>query len=247
MKKILLITSVYTGAGHKSISDALMEQWGEMPDVSVRVIDGFDLAGGLYLQASKLYGVATRHTPFVHNAVWFTTTKIPSAFTLESRVYARRFLEILREFEPDLILTVHPMFNKVLTKMLKMHGISIPVVVLQADIVSIHHYWCNPDAYRTICPTKTAYHESLRQGVPAEKLKLLGFPVRRRFSDAARNSEKNEFDPARPLRCLLMSAARPLLFGVVSPGAPPGQPEQRWGKPLRRQLQGRRRPPAPRS
>ena len=27
MKKILLITSVYTGAGHKSISDALAEQF----------------------------------------------------------------------------------------------------------------------------------------------------------------------------------------------------------------------------
>ena len=41
MKKILLVTSVYTGAGHKSISDSLLEQFAKLPDVQVQVIDGF--------------------------------------------------------------------------------------------------------------------------------------------------------------------------------------------------------------
>ena len=205
MKKILLITSVYTGAGHKSISDALAEQFDEMPDVEVKVIDGFDFAGGLCQQASKLYGFSTRHAPIVHNASWEFTTKHPAGFAIWARVCDRHFVKCLRDFQPDLILTVHALFTRLLIRMLKMHDLDIPVVVLQADIVSMHRYWCVPEAYRTICPTKEAYESSLRQGVPAERLKLLGFPVRKQFCDAARAAEEKDFDGSRPLRCLLMS------------------------------------------
>jgi len=205
MKKILLITSVYTGAGHKSISDALAEQFSEMPGVEVKVIDGFELAGSLWPQLSKFYGFTTRHAPAVYNASWIFTTKVPSRSAIVARMCDRRFVKCLREFRPDLILSVHPMFTTVLTRMLKMHDLSIPVVVLQADIVSIHRYWCDPEAYRTICPSKEAYDASLKMGMPAERLKLLGFPVRKRFCDAARAAEKKDFDGSRPLRCLLMS------------------------------------------
>lgn len=102
MKKILLIMSAYTGHGHKSISDALMEQFSAMPGLEVRVLDGFELMGDLGLQMSKMYGPMTRYARHVWEASYNLSNR--SAAVPESMVAtasARRFLQILEEFEPE--------------------------------------------------------------------------------------------------------------------------------------------------
>ena len=205
MKRILLVTSVYTGAGHQSISESLTEQFSGMPDVEVQVIDGFELAGRIGVRASKVYGTVTRHAPAVYNAACRFLMKHPPRFGMEARLYSRRFMACIRRFHPDLILTVHSLFNIVLTRMLKRHGLNIPVVVLQADIINIHSTWCNEDARMTICPTQEAFDASVRQGMRPEKMTVLGLPVRSRFCVAARTHEGEEEHISGPLRCLMMS------------------------------------------
>ncbi len=204
MKRILLVNSVYTGGGHKSISDALMEQFSGMPDVEVHVIDGFELMGKAGVRASRLYGFMTRHALPVFNFAWRFTMAHPPRFGAVAWLCSRRFTACLRRVHPDLILTVHSLFNTVLTRMLERRGLNIPVVVLQADLVDIHSTWCNPKAYMTICPTREAYDSSVRQGMPPEKLKVMNLPVRSRFFRKAGEADENE-RAAGPLRCLLMS------------------------------------------
>ena len=182
-----------------------MEQFSRMPDVEVKVIDGFEMMGSPGLLFAKLYGVTTRHAPALFNALWKFTMKHPPAFGLTARLCRRRFAECLRGFHPDLILTVHSCFNTLLSRLLALLKTDIPVVVLQADIINIHSTWCNPRAYKTICPTREAYDVSVRQGMPKEKLKIMGFPVRSRFCEAARESDAQAYDPSQPLKCLMMS------------------------------------------
>ena len=208
MKKILLVTSARTGAGHRSISDALAEQFSGMDDVELRIIDGFELAGRAGVLTAGLYGVVTRHAPALYNAGWQFSMRHPPRFTVSALLCRRRFTRILRDFQPDLILTVHSLFNTVLTRMLDQAGEKegkIPVVVLQADLVNIHSTWCNPRAAMTICPTREAYDASLGQGMPPERLIRMSLPVRARFCEAARTADETEYDPSRPPRVLLMS------------------------------------------
>ena len=205
MKRILLITSANTGGGHKSISDSLTEQFSAMEDVEVKTIDGFALLGRAGVHGSKQYNFMLRRTPGVFNKAWKFTMAHPPRLKAAAHLCDSRFRKCIRSFHPDLILTVHSLFNSVITRMLKRHGLAIPVVVLQADLVDIHSTWCNPDAYMTICPTREAYDASIRQGMPPEKLKIMGFPVRDRFCKAAREAAGKDYDPSRPLRCLLMS------------------------------------------
>ena len=205
MKRILLITSVYTGAGHKSISDALVEQFSEMSGVQIKVVDGFEFLSRIGVLSSRLYGLVMRHIPALYNSGWRYTMKHPPSFSKSARLCLRRFTQCLRGFHPDLILTVHSFFNTVLTRMLDSLGLEIPVVVFQADLVNIHSTWCNPRAYMTICPTREAYDASIRQGLSPEKLTVIGFPVRRRFCEAAGETDMRDDAPSRPLRCLLIS------------------------------------------
>ena len=43
MKKLLILTSVRTGGGHVSLTEAITEQLDLRDDVEYRVVDGFDL------------------------------------------------------------------------------------------------------------------------------------------------------------------------------------------------------------
>lgn len=206
MRKILLITSFYTGHGHKSISDALAEQFDDMPDIELKIVDGFELLGDLGIRLSKLYGPATRYAKHAWKMGWllsdYNDTLIENGISTLSH---NRFQRLICSYRPDLILSVHSMFNGSILKLLRSCGMDIPLVTLQADIINIHKTWCEPDVYRTICPTPEAYECSLRHGMPAEKLVQLGFPTRRRFTDMARTMTALDYDGSRPLRCLMMS------------------------------------------
>ena len=205
MKRILLITSANTGAGHRSITEALTEQFSEMPDVEVQVIDGFSLMGRIGIPSAKIYGFLTRHALPVYNASWKLTDAHPPGFAAAALLCRRRFGECVSRFQPDLILTVHSLFNTLLTRMLEAQDLRIPVVVLQADLINIHSTWCNPKAFRTICPTPEAFEASLHRGIPPEKLKLMGFPIRSRFFTSGEKADAGIGSASRPLRCLLMS------------------------------------------
>lgn len=208
MKKILLITAAYTGHGHKSISDALMEQFAQIPELEVRVVDGFALMGDLGLQMSKMYGPMTRYR--CTRSVWEASYRLSNRTAavpegVVATASAGRFWQVLDGFGPDLILSVHPLFNGSILKLLEQHGRAVPLVVLQADLINIHKAWCEPGAFKTICPTQEAYECSLRNGMPPEKLVRMDFPTRKRFTDMARVAPTAEYDGTRPLRCLLMS------------------------------------------
>ena len=43
MRRLLILTAEFTGHGHKSISDALIERLRKYGDIEIKVIDGFDL------------------------------------------------------------------------------------------------------------------------------------------------------------------------------------------------------------
>lgn len=205
MKRILLITAAYTGHGHKSISDALMEQFAQMDGVDVQVLDGFELMGDLGVQMSKMYGPMTRYARHVWEASYNLSNRTSLTESVVASISASRFAQVLEDVAPDLILSVHAMFNGSILKLLEQAGRDIPLVVLQADIIDIHQAWCEPGAYKTICPTQEAYDCSVRNGMPPEKLVRMGFPTRRRFTDAARTNPTPDYDGSRPLRCLLMS------------------------------------------
>ena len=111
----------------------------------------------------------------------------------------------LAQFKPDLILTVHPMFNGSIINLLEYYKVDIPLIALQADIINIHKTWCDPRAYLTLCPTEEAYSASIAMDMPPERLVKCGFPTRAQFIRAAQSGERREYDGVRPLQCLMMS------------------------------------------
>lgn len=207
MKNVVIISSDYTGHGHKSISEALKEQFSLHEDVCLNIIDGFDLGGNMWVKVGKSYGLVTRNAKDLWKLAWKVSKRNPSFIHEFTELTIREnFIKTLRKYKPDLILSVHPVFNTPIINILKEYKINIPFAVFVADLVSISPLWADSRADSIICPTEEAKERCMGFGVPEQKIKVLGFPVRSRFTQhVEKGNVNNDYNLDRPLECLIMS------------------------------------------
>ena len=145
MKKLLILTSVRTGGGHVSLTEAITEQLDLRDDVEYRVVDGFDLMSPFqrWLLADS-YGWITRRAWLI----WFwrlayrAVERNPwmSVRTFQ-RVCSKKFLALQREFQPDGILAVNPCFIGSVINIMEKAGTEAPMLSMQADLIDIPVAW----------------------------------------------------------------------------------------------------------
>lgn len=181
-KKILVISSDHTGHGHKSIAESLQEKIGLNKNIDIHTVDGFALGGTALLKIGKSYGPITRYSAQLWNAIWHFSAKNSTLVDKGIEMMIRNnFLALLNEVKPDLILSIHPNFNGSVINILRKENIHIPFGTLIADLVNIYPLWADQRADFILSPTVEAKVKCLEFGVPEEKIKVIGFPVRERF------------------------------------------------------------------
>ncbi|HEY5585169.1 MAG TPA: glycosyltransferase [Ruminiclostridium sp.] len=207
MKNVVIISSDYTGHGHKSISEALQEQFSMHDDVCINIIDGFELGGNMWIKVGKSYGLVTRNAKELWKLAWKISKRSPAfIYEFTELTIRENFIKLLRKLKPDLILSVHPVFNTPILNILNEYKINIPFATFVADLVSISPMWADKRADCIICPTEEAKQRCLGFGISEKSIKVLGFPVRSRFTQHIANKiPKDDYSLDRPLECLIMS------------------------------------------
>lgn len=207
-KRILIISTSMTGHGHKSITEALQEQFVKKPEISTYVVDGFLLGGKLGIRVGNLYGSLTRNARQIWELVWKFSNNCPNLTNAWTEFLIKRQLtDLLYHLKPDLILSVHPNFNGPVLNMLQDADLNIPFLTLVADLVNLSVLWADLRAHYIICPTAEAQEQCLAYGVPARKLKLLGFPIRSHFYKQILKAESIRDWRKRSWKALIMSGA----------------------------------------
>ncbi len=182
-KKILIISSEYTGRGHKSISDAMCEQFNKMPDTEVSVLEGFSMTGKAGIRISKFYGPLTRTSKKAWGIGWNLVQQNPDPVTKTIKtIISKCFASVVRREKPDIIVSVHPIFIGCILDVMEKKNINIPFISMYADLVSISNLWTDPRADYSICYTQEAIDHSLSVGVQPERIKKFSFPIRERFT-----------------------------------------------------------------
>ena len=97
----------------------------------------------------------------------------------------RILLGQLREQDPDVVVSVHPLLNHVAFAAIQRSGRKRGLVTVITDLVEFHRGWAFPRADLVIVPTESARQACLKWGVPAERIHLLGLPVDLRFRPPA--------------------------------------------------------------
>ncbi len=208
-RRILILSSDITGRGHKSISDSIVEEFDifEGEEINVKVIDCFVMTGSFAKMIGKSYGTVTRNAKFIWKMIWDISTNRPEIFIeMTENALREKLLEWIKEFNPDLILSVHPNFNAPMINIMRESKIKIPFVIFLADIISISKMWVDKRADLILCPTEESKGRALSFGIDERKLKVTGFPVRKRFCEKDGHIFWGEkYDPKTQLECLLMS------------------------------------------
>ena len=183
MKRILILSSYFTGHGHKSVSNALCERLEQYDDLEVRVIDGFELMNKVeQYMAARTYGPITRMPGKAWEWNYEAGQRLSKPVTrIVAAMIRTKLLALLEDFKPDAIVSVHPMFIGAVLDVLEEADLRIPLIAHEVDLVDISDYWFDPRVNLILAPSLESYYCTIAHGVPAEKVVQVGFPVRRRF------------------------------------------------------------------
>lgn len=211
-KKILILMSD-TGGGHRSSAAALKAGFARHAGESVHV-DVIDLLRDhwpppfRYLPATYTFWV--NHTPRIWHLIWRGVENERVAHMLIHRVapvIAARMTRVLDEFQPDLLISVHPLAQHVTVQSLAQRHAATPFATVVTDLVSVHRAWFHPAVTRCFVATGQAQARALAWGLQPAQVRVTGVPLRGEFVAAApvASAQRRELglDPRLPLALVL--------------------------------------------
>ena len=137
-KKILILTSYVTGHGHKSITNALEEELKKRDDVEFKSVEAFEFGGKFGVRIGKLYAPIIRTSEDMWKFIFKLSAKDPNSVRKTVRqLMKNKFYKLIDEYQPDLVLSVHPAFTSAVIDLLHRRKLKIPFVTLVADFISI--------------------------------------------------------------------------------------------------------------
>jgi 1,2-diacylglycerol 3-beta-galactosyltransferase len=86
--------------------------------------------------------------------------------------------EIIRETQPDVIVCTYSSYQNSLNVIFDLEKIHIPVLTVVTDLATVNRLWFHPVADVCVVPTEAVYDLAIKAGLPAEKVEIIGIPVR---------------------------------------------------------------------
>ncbi len=173
---ILILTSK-TGGGHISLAGALQDLLEQ--DFQIEIAD--PQPGFIHLH----YRLVSRYALWLW-AAEFRRTDTPRQALLAHRLFtvfvARRLSTLIARLRPAVIITTYPFLSYEVAQVLKRLHLTIPLVLLFADPNGVHASWLTErEAEATFAPTRETYRQAIENGFQAERVHLVGWPVRGQF------------------------------------------------------------------
>lgn len=178
MNKVLILMAERTGTGHKSAANAI-ERNLVAQGCTVKQLNCFPLMGKVGVNMENCYIPLTTKHPLI----W----KISHGFSqictdiMHSWIYHRVKKNLLKEiiaFNPDVIISVHCMFTKAVSRLLRKNKLSIPFLINVIDLVNPPKVWRDKRAQMSFVPTEAVRTQYLKLGFKPEQLMVSGFPIR---------------------------------------------------------------------
>lgn len=210
--KIMFLSAEKTGSGHKSITESLKYQLTRLnPNVEFCVIDGFSLGNHFVSWTGNSYNFFAVYTPHLWSLVYkLGDYFVRPAVTSFSLMINKKLMKHIEEEKPDIIISVHALFLGSVLNILKKNNLNIPLIPVIADLDNVAKLWGDKRSTCTICPSIESKQTMLSVGLPEDKLRLTGFPVRAEFCEdlESKENQPEEFMLKDKLKFLIVSGSQ---------------------------------------
>ncbi|MBX7246374.1 MAG: hypothetical protein K1X53_12830 [Candidatus Sumerlaeaceae bacterium] len=192
--RVLLLMSD-TGGGHRAcsnaIAEALVRRFG--PDgVEPHILDFFAVGRTtIHDRLTRLYGTAIRVAPWIYGFLWkLMNSKFAYGFLVRSaaRKMVPRTVELLRELDPHVVVSVHPLVNALVVRAFEPLGARLPLAIMISDLVTIHVSWVDDQADAIFVATDAARRNVLEWGSRPDRVAVTGLPTSAAFGGGKRDA-----------------------------------------------------------
>jgi 1,2-diacylglycerol 3-beta-galactosyltransferase len=188
-KRALLLISD-TGGGHRSAANALAAALEEARSPHAYEPRIEDVAAHCAFPLTQLglgYSMALRYAPPIYGALYYATNgrrRYRALVRFCEPLYRERLRDLFIEYQPDVIVSVHPLLNHAALRARDDALMQrVPVVTVVTDLGKVHESWLVPEADAVVVPAREVYQRALSRGVPSARLRLLGHPIHPKFDD----------------------------------------------------------------
>lgn len=179
--RILVLTSS-TGGGHDARAEAFAEWCFQLyrHEVDVRIEQMLEKSSVVNRAGVNFYNRIQKAAPWVH--IWFYTVVEALSFLNRSSVTfgASYYLEVLREYQPHLILSVHDCLNRGYFQLARetLGAGNVRCATYCGEFSGGWGYsrnWIEPSVDLYFSRTPTARDYAVKKGIPPEKAKVRGY------------------------------------------------------------------------
>lgn len=185
MKKILIFYASY-GGGHlnaaKSIYECILENY---PQMEVELIDCMKYVNKTIEKVTTTaYIEAAKKMPIVWGRIYNDSQKGPLAHisSRSNKIMAIKLLKLLREKQPELIISTHPFGSQMCSYLKRKKKISAKIATIMTDF-AIHDQWIVENEFTDyyFVAQEGMKEQLMQKNIPAEKIYVTGIPVSKRF------------------------------------------------------------------
>lgn len=189
MKKILIIYAS-AGDGHKKAAEAVYREFKEIsPKQEAVFIDSLNYTTRFFkFFYRRIYIVLIRYLPWLwgffyhllNNRFFFVI--IAPFRRLTNALNSAKLVRFLLDERFDAVISTHFFAPEVISRLKEKSGLSMPLISIVTDFKA-HLYWIAKNVDRYVVASESVKKDLAERGVPAEKISVLGIPVRRKFSE----------------------------------------------------------------
>lgn len=190
MKKILIFTAGF-GEGHNTAARSVREalELLEPDEVEVQVIDLFETCYGKVNElARKAYITAINRAPRAWGKFynWVDSSPMLDANLSAFKKMRDSLEQLLLETAPDAVVCTYPIYNYLINEIFSGNRFRRFVqITVVTDSISINSVWYKGISDFYLVPNAQTGEVLEKVGMPKERIKILGFPVKRRFAELA--------------------------------------------------------------
>ncbi|KAK7311037.1 hypothetical protein RJT34_08908 [Clitoria ternatea] len=195
-KKVLILMSD-TGGGHRASAEAIKaafyQEFGD--DYQVFITDLWsDHTPWPFNQLPRSYSFLVKHGPLWKMTYYGTAPRLvhQSNFAATSTFIAREVAKGLMKYQPDIIISVHPLMQHVPLRILRSKGLLKKIVftTVVTDLSTCHPTWFHKLVTRCYCPSAEVAKRARKAGLQPSQIKIFGLPVRPSFVKPVRPKDE---------------------------------------------------------